>query len=67
MFAFKRTLTPFKFFLSPFKTHPFNLIYIVLIIIRVKNSGDYLTALNFCVSFSRISSATLLTMALFSC
>ena len=66
MLSFKRTLTPFKFLFSLFKTHlstwyrPFSPQS------EYKKYCTYLVALTFCVSFSRISSTTLLTMALFS-
>ena len=34
IFSFKRTLTSFKFFFSLFKTHTFNLRYLIIIIVQ---------------------------------
>ena len=67
MFAFKLMLTSLKLIFIIFKTHFINLIYILLIKIRVQNIWCFPHSTYFlCVSFSRISSTTLLIMALFS-
>ena len=65
LFVFKHTLTSVKSFLGLFNTYFVNLVQIILIIIRVQNSGASLAAHTFFVSFCRISSTALLTMLLF--
>ena len=63
LFLFKRRLTSFKFFFRILKNHFFNLVQIILIVIRVQKFWCFPCSTYFLFLVSRISSTALLTMA----